>query len=361
MQIGRMMRRLAVVAWALGFAAGNTLAQQFPQDEAKLYEAAKKEGKLVWYESAPLEAMKAVAAEFEKKYPGVKVEILRIVGVQQYQRFMQEVQAKQHAADVLHISDYPSMEELIREGHIAEWRVPTHDRIPQQYRMQSHSYANYTTDNAIIYNVNKLSAEEVKLLASSWKAVLDPRFKGRFAVTSMKCGACYAGIHMFLDPKLSKEFGPDFLTKIAEQKPAVYGEVLVGLDRVIAGEHDFTFWTWEGIAITHWQKGAPIRWIRPAPTPEFGNSWQAVSKYAPRPHAARLFQNWSMSEEGTIALQLKYGSRTVLTGVADQRPVTKEAWYQTLRQPYDVDFKRWAANYNKDMDLWIKTLKQSGR
>ena len=361
MHIGRMMRRLAAVAWALGFAAGDALSQQFPQDEAKLYEPAKKEGKLVWYESAPLEAMKAVAAEFEKKYPGVKVEILRIVGVQQYQRFMQEVQAKQHAADVLHISDFPSMDELIREGHIAEWRVPTHDRMPEQFRIQSHAYANYTTDNAIIYNVNKLNPEEVKLLASSWKAVLDPRFKGRFAVTSMKCGACYAGIHMFLDPKFSKEFGPDFLTKIAEQKPAVYGEVLVGLDRVIAGEHDFTFWTWEGIGITHWQKGAPIRWIRPAPTPEFGNSWQAVSKYAPRPHAARLFQNWSMGEEGTIAMQLKYGSRTVLNGIADQRAVTKEAWYEPIKQPYNVDFKRWATNYNKDMDLWIKTLKQSGR
>ena len=31
------------------------------------------------------------------------------------------------------------------------------------------------------------------------------------------------------------------LKKIAEQKPAVYGEVLVGLDRVIAGEHDFIY------------------------------------------------------------------------------------------------------------------------
>ena len=102
MHFGRMMSRLAAVAWAVGLIAGNSYAQQFPQDEAKLYEAAKKEGKLVWYESAPLEAMKAVAAEFEKKYPGVKVEILRIVGVKQYQRFMQAVQAKQHAADVLH-------------------------------------------------------------------------------------------------------------------------------------------------------------------------------------------------------------------------------------------------------------------
>ena len=355
MSLGRLF------ACALALTAWSAFAQQFPRDEAKLYEAAKKEGKVVWYESAPLEAMKAVAAEFEKRYPGVKVEVLRIVGVQQYQRFMQETQAKQHAVDVLHISDYPSMEELVQEGHIADWRVPTHERLPEPFRLKTHAYANYTTDNAIIYNVNKLKPEEVKLLASSWKAVLDPRFKGRFAVTSMKCGACYAGIHMFLDPKLSREYGPEFLRKVAEQKPAVYGEVLVGLDRVIAGEHDFTYWTWEGIGITHWQKGAPIRWIRPSPTPEFGNSWQAVSKYAPRPNAARLFQNWSMSEEGSLALQLKYGSRTVLQDMKDQRPVTKEAWYEPIQQPYFVDFKRWSANYQKDMDLWIKTLQQHAR
>ena len=68
------------------------MAQQTPgpNDEAQLYELAKKEGKVVWYESAPLEPMQAIALAFEKKYPGIKVEVLRIVGVQQYQRFMQE-------------------------------------------------------------------------------------------------------------------------------------------------------------------------------------------------------------------------------------------------------------------------------
>src|ERR1700737_2560555 len=90
-----------------------------PKDEAKLYELAKKEGKVVWYESAPLEPMQAIALAFEKKYPGIKVEVLRIVGIQQYQRFMQEVQAKQHNVDILHISDQPSMATLVDEGHIA--------------------------------------------------------------------------------------------------------------------------------------------------------------------------------------------------------------------------------------------------
>ena len=75
-----------------------------------------------WIEShwEPLEeAASWLADDFEKKYPGIKVEVLRIVGIQQYQRFMQEVQAKRHNVDVLHISDQPSMVTLIEEGHIA--------------------------------------------------------------------------------------------------------------------------------------------------------------------------------------------------------------------------------------------------
>ena len=88
---------------ALTSSALVTSAQTYSADESKLYEAAKKEGTVVWYVSAPIEPMKDVATEFEKRYPGIKVEVLRIVGIQQYQRFMQEVQAKRHFVDILHI------------------------------------------------------------------------------------------------------------------------------------------------------------------------------------------------------------------------------------------------------------------
>lgn len=355
-----MARFAGAAITSLLLTAAAVAQNQFPTDEAALYDAAKKEGTLVWYESGPLEPMKAIALAFEKKYPGVKVEVLRIVGTQQYQRFMEEVQSGKNNVDILHISDQPSMKALIADGHVAEWKVPTYDQFPEDFRLGDYAYANYTTDNAIVYNVNKLTPEEVAIL-QDWKGVLDPRFKGRFAVTSMKCGACYAGIHMFLDPKLKDQYGEEFLKKVAAQEPAVYSEVLVGLDRVIAGEHDFTYWTWESIALTNWQKGAPIRWIHPKPTPVFGNSWQAVSKYAPHPNAARLFQDWSMSEDGAHALQQLYGAATVMEGIEDTRSVTKEDWYQPITEPYRVDFDRWEKNYQKDMDLWIKILKQANR
>lgn len=355
----RFGRYLAGLVAGLLLIAGAATAQTFPTDEAALYEAAKKEGRLVWYESAPLEPMRAIAAAFEKKYPGVKVEVLRIVGVQQYQRFMQETEAKQHMVDVLQLSDQPSMMALADEGHLSNWKVPTHDRFPDEYRLKDQAYAGYVTDVAIVYNVNKLTAEEVKMLGD-WKAILDPRFKGRFAATTMHCGVCYAGVNLFMDPKYKDKFGgAEFLRQIAAQKPAIYSEVLVGLDRVIAGENDFTFWTWESAALTKFKEGAPIRWIHPRPTPIFANTWQGVSKYAPHPNAARLFQNWSLSEEGQKDLQSLYGAITTIKGLPDTRPITKEPWYDPIVEPYVVDFKRWDKEYAKDMEMWHKILQSS--
>ena len=358
--LGKSLRFFATLAASVLISAG-ALAQQAPgpNDEAQLYELAKKEGKVVWYESAPLEPMQAIALAFEKKYPGIKVEVLRIVGVQQYQRFMQEVQAKQH--NRRRAAHQRPAEHAGADRGRAHRRVEGADPRPLSGVVPAEEprLCELLTDNAIIYNVNKVTPEEVEAARIRLEGVLDPRFKGRFAVTSMKCGACYAAIHMFLDPEVQGRYGIEFLKQIAAQKPAVYSEVLVGLDRVIAGEHDFTYWTWEGIALTKWQQGAPIRWLHPKPTPTFGNSWQAVSKYAPRPNAARLFQNWSMSEEGSLAIQQLYGSATTMNGLADQRSVTKESWYKPLAEEYSVDFERWDRDYHKDMDAWIKILRES--
>jgi iron(III) transport system substrate-binding protein len=335
-----------------------TQAQQYTPDEAKLYAAAKPEGTVVWYVGGPLEGMNAIAAEFQKDYPGLKVETMRLVGVLQYQRFMDETNAKKYLADVLQNTDYPSMEQLIEDGHIAEWKLPTFDRIPEQFRIKDFAYAQYSSTNAIVYNVNKVTPEEVAMLSKDWEAVLDPRFKGRFSVSPMKCGTCYAPIHMFMDPKFNDRFGPAFLQKVAAQQPASYSEVLVAIDRVVAGEQDFTLNGWEAAAAVKYLDGAPIRWVFPKPSPEFGNSWLGISKYAPHPNASRLFMNWLMGDRGATAMERVYGSKSTLEGIPDARPYVTAPWYKPPTDVYGVDWKRWGDNYHKDMDLWAATLKR---
>jgi iron(III) transport system substrate-binding protein len=343
-----------------GTLAGDALAiaqTQDRMDQAMLYELAKQEGGLVWYESCPLEAMQGVARDFQSAYPGINVTVQRIVGVAQYQRFVMETQAKQYIADVLSISDEPSMVDLASRGLLADWKVPTHDRIPPEMRLGTSVYAGYINDNIIVYNVNKVTPEEIHLLSQSWKGLLDPRFKGRIAITDQKCGACYSAVHMFLDPKLKEEYGTGFLEAPAAQKPAVYSDIVTVVDRVVSGEQAIGVWPAEGVAFTKWVDGAPIRWTRPKPTPVYGANWQAVSNSAPHPNAARLFQNWSMGEDGIRAIQQRYGGIVTLTGVADERPIAKEGWYPTISVRYVPDWDRWTNNFDADMAQWSKILK----
>lgn len=348
----------------LGLAAGAVLsatamaqALPAPGDEAKLYENAKAEGSVVFYMSQPAESTHALAKAFESKYPGVKVELIRLVGPRLFDRFMAETQAKQNIADVVMAADKASIVEMVNRKVLADWAVPTADRFPASNRIGNFSFAPYYTDIVLAYNTTRLSEEEVNLFKrDGWKAVLDPRFQRRFAASPLACGMCYAGVQMFLT---QPGYGRDFLEKVGAQRPLVMASTVVGLDRVIAGEVDFVFWSFEGATIPKLQAGAPVRWLHPDPTPLFPNSWIAVSATAPHPNAARLFHNWYLSEDGAIQIQKQLGSPTAISGVPDQREVTKEPWYDPVKKVYQVDFERWDKNYDADMKIWADILKKA--
>ena len=76
-------------------------ATSLPAQDARL-EAAKKEGKVVWYTSLALSSSEKVAKLFEATYPGIKVEVHRTGSERILQRVMQELQANIKIADVVH-------------------------------------------------------------------------------------------------------------------------------------------------------------------------------------------------------------------------------------------------------------------
>ncbi len=351
----RSFMKTASALALFGGGTGASLAQSAasPPDAAELEKAARAEGKFLWYTTNALDVSQAAARDFERAYPGISVEIARFVGPQQYQRFMEEVAAGQHAADIVNISDRPMVTSLIADGHLAEWRIPTYDQLPADARLGSHAYSPFRLTLCLIYNQARLSEEEVRLLEAGWQNVIDPRFKGRFAVTTQKSGAIYAGVQLMSS---SGAFPPDFFQKVAAQQPAVYNDLLVPIDRVVAGEHDFTFWSWDGRASSLLETGAPVRFLYPRPTPSYPNQFFAVSAYAPHGNAARLFLNWLTSKEAAPALQQSLGSATMVDGVPDQRSFTREPWFRPIAEVYDVDFNRWENSYDKDFEPWIKAF-----
>ncbi|HTG11757.1 MAG TPA: iron ABC transporter substrate-binding protein, partial [Candidatus Eisenbacteria bacterium] len=92
-------RALVLLVSALMASAAPAAAQ-----DARL-EAARKEGKVVWYTSLALTSSEKVAKLFETAYPGVKVEVQRTGSQRILQRMMQELQANIKNVDVVHTSD----------------------------------------------------------------------------------------------------------------------------------------------------------------------------------------------------------------------------------------------------------------
>lgn len=359
-----MFRTIASCAMGLSaallFGLNTTAAQNFPDpsDTAALYERAKEEGEIMWYIAGPLETFAARAKAFEAQYPGITVQLQRLTGPQLYQRFVQETEAGQYIADNLEITDRPGLIDLMTRGHIAKWRVPTHDRFPKGAVLDEMAYSPVATVLTINYNVNKVTEEEAKILAESWKGILDPRFKGRFTLSDSKTGTSYGPINMFLDPALKGEYGTGYLEQVVAQQPVLYNDNNVAMDRVIAGEQDIMFWGWEGLAISKWNIGAPIRWVYPNPTPSFPNQWMAISAHAPHPNAARLFQNWLNNDDGARNVEEVYGSRSVLSGFDDTRAVAKEPWFHGPVEVYQVDMDRWENDYDAEVGTWHRIIKE---
>ena len=74
-----------------------------PNKEARWNEvvaAAKKEGKIIWYESSESEEMQGLIADFQKRYPGIKLMHVRLRGADAAARIVLETQAGAATADV---------------------------------------------------------------------------------------------------------------------------------------------------------------------------------------------------------------------------------------------------------------------
>jgi iron(III) transport system substrate-binding protein len=127
-----MIRRLdatrrTVLKGAGALAAASALpafAAEMSAREKELYEAAKKEGELTWYTAHSDDVTaQALGREFEKIYPGIKVNVVRTTAQVAFQRVTQEVRAGAMQVDVLSSTDLGHYVSL-KEKNLLERYVP---------------------------------------------------------------------------------------------------------------------------------------------------------------------------------------------------------------------------------------------
>jgi len=359
MKLTRRAFTLASASLAVAGSPLRSLLAATPEEQA-LYDAAKREGTVVMYVSAPLDATRAMLDAFEKTYPGVRVEVQRLVSTQQYQKFLAESQAGQFIADVLQLSDKPAADDLIKRNLVARHVVPTEGDFSEPgFKIPGYSVVPWSTDVVTMYNTNLVKEDGAKLL-ESWNGILDPRFKGKIAMRAKLDGAGYAPFLYLLDDKQA-EYGEAFMARLAAQEPKIYADPVQAARAVLTGEQAVWFPGWESLAIQYVQQGGPVRWVFPNPSPAYGNVWTFISAKAPHPNAARLLQNWWAGDEAATVIEQRYLARAAKGGRKDSRKVTQESWYQGIGQKGWVpDPVRWGDARAMIDGLWKKHFGKFG-
>src|SRR3978361_673582 len=105
------MNKKIILGLALALGASPALAQAFGSKE--LIDAANKEGRLVYYTANFAEVEQQVINAFNKRFPNIKVEMVRAPGGPLITRLKTEAAAGKLSADVINHSDRALMIELV--------------------------------------------------------------------------------------------------------------------------------------------------------------------------------------------------------------------------------------------------------
>ena len=281
----RLRIATSLTAFALVLSAASAQAQ-----DARL-EAAKKEGKVVWYTSLALSSSEKVAKLFEAAYPGIKVEVHRTGSERILQRVMQELQANIKIADVVHTSDAGHYVLLKQKNLLMKYTPAGVDRFPAAFKdKDGYHYGLRATVNVIAYNSKIVPAAEAP---KTWKDLLDPKWKGKLVTAHPG----YSGVIATHVLALVHLHGWDYFKALAQNKPMLVqsavdpsGVVASGERPIAADGGDYTFYQVK-------KKGNPVEIVFPKEGVPLVVSPSAITSFAPHPNAARLFTDFIFSRD----------------------------------------------------------------
>jgi iron(III) transport system substrate-binding protein len=261
------------------------------QTPSKHLDAAKKEGKVVWYTSLVLPSAERVAKLFEAAYPDIKVEVHRTGSQRILQRVMQELQANIKNVDVIHTSDAGHYVLLKEKKLLAKYTPAGVEGFPAGFKdKDGYYYGLRATVNAIFYNTKAMSTAEAP---KTWKDLLDPKWKGKMVTAHPG----YSGVIATHVLALVHLHGWDYFKALADNKLMIVQSANDPSTVVSSGERIVGVNGGDYSAYQLKKKGNPIEIIYPKEGVPLVVSPTAITAFAPHPNAARLFTDFTFTRE----------------------------------------------------------------
>ncbi len=179
--------------------------------------AAKSEGSVLLYSSQNPANLEALKVAFEQEYPEISLEYVRGTDADINPKVEVENQTKRGTADVHMLTDSAWIETAAESGtYSADLVGPAFDTPEYEPQKSIISDKFFLTSAAVFslgWNTTALPGGLQKP-----EDLLDPALKGKIGIVNPSGIASYVDFYRFFE----KNFGPDYLQKLAELKPRIY-------------------------------------------------------------------------------------------------------------------------------------------
>ena len=338
-------------ALAIGTVFAQPVRAAAPPAEAitpALIEAAKKEGKCVFYTAMDLQFAEKLGKDFEAKYPGINVRVERSGAERVFTRIGQEYSSNVHAVDVVNTADQAHCIVWKRNGWLAPY-IP--EEVAQHYDKSFYDPEGFEVVTRVLVSPFGINTDLVKMADApkSFADLLNPKWAGKM----VKAHPAYSGTIMNATFQIARDLGWDYLEKLAKQRIMQVQSATDSPKKIALGERAIMIDGAGYLVIRDKEAGRPVDVIYPEEGTPVATSPSAVFKAAPNPNAARLFFNWMHGREGQqilidYARQYSAHKQAVekpgVRKLADiklmkEDPVGVERDAETIKQKYAQIFK----------------------
>jgi iron(III) transport system substrate-binding protein len=301
--------------------------------------AAAKDGSLTWYTTFADTDVQPIVAAFNKEYPNVKVNALRLSADKIPSRVITEQRGQKYNADVVS-GDSPQLAQLLQSGALQPYTPKDISALPAGLKLPTgYEGIVYIVTTSIAYNPTVVAQKKLPI-PKSWQDLTNPAWKGQFSIDP--------GAVNWYD-SLIKAMGHDqalaLLKSLGANKPVFVESHTQALTNVQAGEP-------AGAATAYGYKASSLKKKTPAQV-EFVNSNPMpaslnlidVVKNAPHAAAARLFVDWMVSKPGQDAVVSITNHTSIRPDVKNDPAVWDESkWPVAWGEPNLP-----SAQYNKEL------------
>jgi iron(III) transport system substrate-binding protein len=261
----------------------------FAQD-AKLIEAAKKEGKAIAYGSLESDTMDEIMKAFRKK-TGLDIEYWRASATKVMDRALSEARAGRPVADLIITNDNP-LRLMQKQNFFQKYESPTWSDFPKDAidPVLGPRYRNVII--GIVYNKSGVKTEDAP---KSLQDIVNPKYKGKLVMPDPTQHTTTTQWVASLHKLMGKEKADKFIRDLAAMKPILVESLLPAGERVSTGETPIAV-TYVKYVHIFGEKGAPLDYVRDPKMLGDGHYIGLAAK-APHPSTGKAFIDYFLDNE----------------------------------------------------------------